>query len=138
MNYYRSHIAKLTKINIETIRYYENIGLLPAPERSSKGYRVYNDATVKKLCIIKYAKSCGFTLEEIKLVLTNVEDLEHIDYIRIIEFINNKLEDISQKQKNLNAMANLLEQMKSNINIGIPCPIKTTFDVLEAFESSFE
>ena len=62
MIYYRSHIAKLTKVNIETIRYYENIGLLPAPERSNNGYRVYNDATIKKLCIIKYAKSCGFTL----------------------------------------------------------------------------
>ncbi len=127
MSYYRSQIAKLTKINIETIRYYENIGLLPAPTRDNNGYRLYHDDTIKKLCIIKYAKSCGFTLEEIKLVLTSVEDIEHINYTKIIDFINGKLDDIVQKQKDLNTMTSLLNQIKSNINIGIPCPIKSTF-----------
>ena len=62
-------VAKLTGNNIETIRYYEKIGLLPEPKRGASGYRQYPDTTIKRLQFIKAAKALGFTLSDIKELL---------------------------------------------------------------------
>ena len=56
-------------INPKTIRYYEEIGLLPAPERSPAGYRQYSAADGERLRFIAKAKTIGFTLREIGEIL---------------------------------------------------------------------
>ncbi len=62
-------LAKSIGINIETVRYYERIGILPVPRRLASGYRVYNDQALKRLRFVSRAKSLGFSLEEIKELL---------------------------------------------------------------------
>ncbi len=62
-------LAKETGENSQTIRYYENIGLLPRADRNQSGYRVYDSETVNKLKFIQRAKAVGFTLEEIKTLI---------------------------------------------------------------------
>ncbi len=52
-------------LNPKTIRFYEDIGLLPEPERSATGYRLYGDADRERLHFVVKAKQVGFTLEEI-------------------------------------------------------------------------
>ena len=52
-----------------TVRYYESIGLLTPPARSSAGYRRYADSTVEELLFIRKAQALGFTLEEIGEIL---------------------------------------------------------------------
>lgn len=62
-------VAKRVDMSVKTIRYYEGLGLLEAPERSESGYRLYGDADVERLRFIKGAKALGLSLGEIKQVL---------------------------------------------------------------------
>ena len=58
-------LSKHTGTNIETIRYYERIGLLPAPARSSGGYRLYGTGHLKRLNFIRRARTLGFSIGEV-------------------------------------------------------------------------
>src|SRR5205814_4292325 len=58
-------VAARAGVNVETIRYYERRGLLPAPERAPSGHRRYDEETVRFLRAIKEAQEVGFTLAEI-------------------------------------------------------------------------
>lgn len=63
-------LAKLTDCHVETIRYYEREGLLPAPARSEGNYRLYNQAHVERLTFIRNCRSLDMTLEEIRSLLS--------------------------------------------------------------------
>src|ERR1700757_349993 len=58
-------VASRAGVNVETLRYYERRGLLPAPDREPSGHRRYDDDTVRLLRAIKQAQAVGFTLGEI-------------------------------------------------------------------------
>lgn len=62
-------VSKHTGTNIETIRYYERIGLLPVPARSSGGYRQYGTAHLKRLNFIRRARALGFSIGEVRTLL---------------------------------------------------------------------
>jgi MerR family mercuric resistance operon transcriptional regulator len=62
-------VAQRAGISAPTIRYYEEIGLLPAPPRSSTGYRRYCETTVEELKFIRSAQALGFSLAEIGQIL---------------------------------------------------------------------
>lgn len=62
-------LAAALGVNPKTIRYYEELGLLPAPKRETNGYRVYDAADRDRLGFIAKAKAIGFTLDEIAEVL---------------------------------------------------------------------
>lgn len=63
-------IATASGVGVETIRFYEREGLLPEPERSASGYRLYPDDAVARLRFIQRAKQLGFTLDEVRRLLT--------------------------------------------------------------------
>ncbi len=69
----RGELAQMTGCNLETIRYYENIGVMPEPPRSSKNYRVYDDSHVTRLRFIMRSRELGFTLEEVRDLLALVD-----------------------------------------------------------------
>ncbi len=62
-------LAKHTSTNIETIRYYERVGLLPAPARSAGGYRLYATDHLKRLNFVRRARALGFSIGEIRTLL---------------------------------------------------------------------
>ncbi len=62
-------LSELTGVNIETIRYYEKIGVLPAPPRTASGRRVYGEAHTRTLAFIRRARQLGFGLDEIRTLL---------------------------------------------------------------------
>jgi MerR family copper efflux transcriptional regulator len=64
-----SQAAKLAGVSPPTIRYYEEIGLLPKASRSRGGYRRYTEATIEELQFIKKAQAIGFSLDEIGQIL---------------------------------------------------------------------
>ena len=70
-SYLRGQIAKMANVNIETIRYYENCGLIPPPTRTASGYRLYSEEAMDRLSFIRNAKRCGFKLKEIHKALTH-------------------------------------------------------------------
>ena len=70
---YISAIAKSANVPVKTIRYYEDIGVLPKPKRTSSGYRVYDGNAVDRLVFIKKAQSLGLRLEDVKEILELVD-----------------------------------------------------------------
>ena len=64
-----SPLARQAGVGIDTVRYYERMGLLPEPPRRASGYRVYPADTLQRLQFIRRAKNLGFSLEEIKELL---------------------------------------------------------------------
>jgi DNA-binding transcriptional MerR regulator len=66
-------LAEAAGVNVETVRYYERRGLLERPVRRGSQYREYADADVARLQFIRRAKTLGFTLTEIRELLTASE-----------------------------------------------------------------
>ncbi|CAN7641427.1 MerR family transcriptional regulator [Bosea sp. LjRoot237] len=62
-------LAERTGVKVETIRYYEQVGLLPEPERSEGNQRRYGRAHVERLAFIKHARDLGFAVDSIRTLL---------------------------------------------------------------------
>ena len=62
-------ISAETGVNIETIRYYERIGIMPAPPRTQGGQRAYSEAHFKRLIFIRRSRKLGFSLDEIRVLI---------------------------------------------------------------------
>lgn len=62
-------LAKATDVKVPTIRFYEQIGLLPTPERTESDRRLYNDAAVRRLAFIKHSRQLGFSMAAIRTLL---------------------------------------------------------------------
>lgn len=69
----RAELAGRTGCNFETIRYYETIGMMPAPPRTAAGYRIYDQAHVSRLRFILRGRELGFSIEEIRGLLELVD-----------------------------------------------------------------
>lgn len=126
MPFLRNQVAKIANIHVETLRYYERNGLISPPVRGENGYRLYDNDIIEKLEIIKYAKACGFTLKEVKKIISVFESTV-IDYNCIVEFIDKKVIEINQKMEDLEKMKVIMNKIKNNIDSQTQCPIKTTF-----------
>ena len=62
-------LGRRSGCNVETIRYYERIRLLPAPPRSAGRYRMYDTADVRRLAFVRRARELGFTLDDVRALL---------------------------------------------------------------------
>jgi len=102
-----SHLAKAAGIGVETIRYYQRIGLLDEPPKPASGYRVYNKSVVARLKFIQRAKELGFTLGEIKELLSL--DSDACGQTR--ELAQRKIQIIQRKIADLQAMATVLDNL---------------------------
>jgi DNA-binding transcriptional MerR regulator len=67
-------VAKQTGLKIPTIRFYEQEGLIRAPERTDSGRRLYADADVRRLSFIRHARALGFELDDIRSLLDLADD----------------------------------------------------------------
>jgi len=115
MKYYlRSEIAKLTNINIETLRYYEKNKIIPVPDRADNGYRQYSEDTLKRLQFIIQVKECGFTLEEIR-TLFPIEKVKEVNEEEAINVLDKKIADIDDRLFKLERMKGLLLGIKDEI-----------------------
>jgi MerR family mercuric resistance operon transcriptional regulator len=66
-------LASESSVNIETIRYYEKVGVMPKPGRSAGGYRLYTPDHLKRLTFIRRGRELGFTLDELRGLLRLVD-----------------------------------------------------------------
>ncbi len=67
-------LAKLTVVKVPTIRFYEQIGLLPAAERTASDRRLYGDPALRRLAFIKHARQLGFSVDAIRALLALADD----------------------------------------------------------------
>lgn len=123
-------VAAGAKVNIETMRYYERRGLVPKPPRSVSNYRVYPEDTVKRVRFVKRAQELGFSLKEIKELLTlRASPRARCGDIR--ERASEKIEDIDAKIRTLRAMRKSLSKLVSECSGKGPitnCPILEAID----------
>ncbi|MFV9455310.1 MerR family transcriptional regulator [Rhodococcus sp. NM-2] len=68
-------VAERTELSIKTIRHYDEVGLVTPSERSAGGFRLYTDADVQRLLVIRRMKPLGFTLDEMRQLLDSLETL---------------------------------------------------------------
>lgn len=94
-------LAKIVGTNVETIRYYERIGLLENPDRTASGYRNYNANAVAQLRFIQGAQQLGFSLTEIRGL---VKRAINADLAQKIANLNQKLKELAQFKDHLVAM----------------------------------
>ncbi|MEC9375734.1 MAG: MerR family transcriptional regulator [Pseudomonadota bacterium] len=100
-------IASQAGVGVDTIRFYEQRGLLPTPNRTASGYRIYSPNTVNRLNFIRRAKALGFSLEEISTLL----ELQNTGgkKIDVKNIAKRKLEQINIKINDLKSMRDVLQ-----------------------------
>ena len=104
-----STVAANSGCNLETIRYYERIGLMPTPERTPKGYREYSEADVERLRFISRGRGLGFNLQEIRSLLRLAQD-PGLSCSEVDQLARKHLDDILVRLKDLQRMARELER----------------------------
>lgn len=123
-------VVKIAEVGREALRFYERKGLVPKPSRTSAGYREYSEETILRLRFIKLAQDAGFTLEEIKDLLS-IGSRKVMTRSTIETIADGKIRSIDQKITSLKAMRRTLLDLKSrllNTNLSKGSfPILTTF-----------
>jgi DNA-binding transcriptional MerR regulator len=110
-------LAKELHLNPKTIRYYEEVGLLPRARRSEAGYRLYSRYEMERLRLVKRAKLLGLSLAEIKELVEYAVDgrcraLEH----RLLSLVEAKLGEIDQKIRDLDTFREDLMQYQRDLS----------------------
>lgn len=120
----RGELAKATGCNLETIRYYEKIGLLHAPGRTPAGHRVYADKDHSRLRFILRTRELGFSIEEIRNLLSLV-DTNDYTCGDIHALTTTHLKSISQKISDLKILKDTLAVISNKCGKGKTpdCPI---------------
>jgi len=104
-------VAKQIGVNPKTIRYYEEINLLPKSKRGENNYRVYSQEAVKRLSFVKKAQSLGFTLREIKEVLS-LRDRGYKPCTHVRELLKQRITDLEQKLAELTVLGRELKKLE--------------------------
>jgi MerR family mercuric resistance operon transcriptional regulator len=123
----RAELARRTGCNLETVRYYEKIGLLPEPPRTESGYRTYDTTHERRLRFILRARELGFTLDEIGELLRLVDErAQPCSEARSLAAAH--LNDVRNKIADLRRMERVLKDMVAKCASGtLPeCPLIET------------
>jgi len=103
--------SQITGCNVETIRYYERIGVLPAPDRSEGGHRIYVRDDLKRIGFVTRSRSLGFALREIAEFLAQVDrgdfSCAEIKALTLdqIASVKRKIEHLERMQEGLESLA---------------------------------
>lgn len=104
-------VAEACGVKIDTLRYYENIGLVEAEGRTASGYRLYHPDSIRRVKFIKNAQGLGFSLEEIRSLLdlqtsdtASAEDVLKVTENKILEF-NHKISELDRMRDILKSLA---------------------------------
>jgi len=117
-------VSKQTGCNIETIRYYEKAGLLPAPARSPAGYRRYGSTHLKRLTFIRRARALGFSIEEVRTLLKLADERKRpCAEVRVVAGVH--LKDVQAKIADLQTMERVLRETVAKCTSGTSphCPL---------------
>ena len=117
-------LSRDTGVNIETIRYYERIGVMPKPARTQGGHRAYDATQLKRLAFIKRSRELGFSLGEIRALLGLV-DAGTYTCSEVHDMTIEHLANVQRKITDLRRMQQVLKQMAAECSRGdVPeCPI---------------
>lgn len=117
-------LSESTGVNIETIRYYERIGLLPAPPRSAGRHRLYEDTHRQRLTFIRRARELGFSLDEVRALLGLVGK-HGLACDEVKTLADEHIAEVRQKIRDLRRLERVLTDLAARCRPGrVPeCPI---------------
>ena len=123
-------VAAEAAVNIQTLRYYERVGLLPRPNRNPSGYREYGANAVRRVRFVKRAQELGFTLAEVGDLLTFREQsqtaCQHVE-----ARASTTLDRINEKIRDLECIRSALSEYVDSCRKGPPvgeCPLLQALD----------
>ena len=117
-------LSKRTGCNIETIRYYERIGLLPRATRSEGGHRLYGEGESRRLGFIRRTRELGFTLDQVRTLLTLVDGGRYT-CAQVKRITVHHLDEVRRKVADLRKIERVLAGMAAQCAGGtVPkCPV---------------
>jgi len=120
-------LARRTGCNIDTIRYYEKVGMLARPMRTEAGYRLYGADDVRRLSFIRRARELGFQPEEVRAML-RLSDEQSQPCAEVMGVARSHLADVRSKVADLQAMEATLEILvvKCEKGLSTTCPLIET------------
>jgi MerR family mercuric resistance operon transcriptional regulator len=122
-------LSERTAVNIETIRYYERIGVLPPPPRSTGGHRLYGEPHHRRLVFIRRARELGFSLEDVRALL-GLAGGHNLSCSEVRALTRRHIEAIRTKIRDLRKLENTLSDLAARCHGGnVPrCPILETMN----------
>jgi MerR family mercuric resistance operon transcriptional regulator len=123
-------MSELTGVNIETIRYYERIGVLPPPSRAANGRRVYGPAERRILAFVRRSRELGFSLDDVRALL-RLGGPEKASCREVREIATHHLNDIRTKINDLRKLERLLASTVAKCSgTTVPkCPVLDILDI---------
>ncbi|MCB1972701.1 MAG: helix-turn-helix domain-containing protein, partial [Geminicoccaceae bacterium] len=103
-------VARAANCKVQTIRYYEQIGLMPEPGRTEGGQRRYGDDELDRLAFIRHARQLGFSLEAIRELL-DLSDHPHRPCLEADAIARRQLKQVEQRLARLEALRTELQRM---------------------------
>jgi DNA-binding transcriptional MerR regulator len=104
-------LSRRASVPTKTIRYYEEIGLLPPAQRAENGYRVYDEADVERLKYIRQSRALDFALEDIGEILA-FRDREELPCDYILDLVSEKIQEIEARIQDLERLRDQLRTMQ--------------------------
>jgi MerR family mercuric resistance operon transcriptional regulator len=122
-------LSRLSGVNIETIRYYERIKMVPAPPRTATGRRVYDATHLRILAFLRRSRELGFSLDEIR-ALIRLGGPEKATCREVREIATHHLEEIRAKLEDLRRLERLLAKTVARCT-GRTAPECPVLDILD-------
>jgi MerR family mercuric resistance operon transcriptional regulator len=121
-------LSRRTAVNIETIRYYERIGLLPRPPRTRSGRRVFGTESHRTLAFIKRSRELGFALEDIRNLLSLRDSHGACMDVKVIA--ERHLQDVRVKMRDLMKLESVLSAAIARCpnDKSTDCPVLESLD----------
>jgi len=118
-----SELAELAEVPVSTLRYYERIGLLPSPERSLNGYRIYDDSAIEYLAFIGRAKRMGVPLGQVSelIELWSTGGCRPLQE-RIRSFLADKITEVRSQRLELAEFEGQLEGLLGRLDNSVSSP----------------
>lgn len=114
-------LAARTAVSSKTLRYWESRVLLPRPERTHTGYRMYPESTIRRVEFIRKAKGIGFTLSEIRSLI-GLAQQKGTSCDVVEAWARQKLETLDRQISILTRLRNELAQRRRRWQRRLPCP----------------
>jgi MerR family transcriptional regulator, mercuric resistance operon regulatory protein len=105
-------LSERTEVNIETIRYYERIGIVPSPPRSAGGHRLYANEHTQRLVFIRRSRQLGFSLDQVRELL-GLSSGRRMTCARVKDITEQHIADIRQRVEDLKRLERVLNAMVS-------------------------
>ncbi len=125
-------LAAAAGVNLETVRYYERIGLMPSPARTASGHRAYEEGHIRRLAFVRRARELGFSIEQIRGLLALAEP-SRPSCAEVSELARARLGEVRTKLADLARLERILTDAISRCS-GDPAPCCPVLDMLTTSE----